>query len=140
MVCRLQPAQWERPPAAGVSDSASAAAPAAEVPPHPPTPPRLPPLRGMAAPAEGLAAGALALALPSQLLISYDTAAASELGMALARLPPLQGDPESLAVVWTMVERWDEEADAAPFWCALPSAFHTGAMMRHGGVGKLYGW
>lgn len=38
-----------------------------------------------------------------------------------------QADPESLALVWTMVERHNPEVAAAPFWQALPDSFATGA-------------
>jgi len=82
-------------------------------------------LRGMAA-TQHLPAGSLLLAVPVGLLISYATAAASDFGAALRALPSLRDDPESLAVVWTLVERHDGDADSAPFWRALPASFGTG--------------
>ncbi|KAI8476323.1 MAG: hypothetical protein J3K34DRAFT_516733 [Monoraphidium minutum] len=71
-----------------------------------------------------LAAGEVALSLPAGLLITYETAAASDFGRALARIPGL--DEEAAALIWTMVERHDPEAEAAPFWAALPPRFCTG--------------
>lgn len=52
-------------------------------------------LRGMLVPSE-LRAGAVALSLPAKLLISYETAAASDFGAALNALPSLKvrGSPE----------------------------------------------
>lgn len=82
-----------------------------------------PRLRGCAA-AAALPAGAAAVSLPAKHLITYATAASSDLGAALARLPGM--DEETLAVIWTMVERWDGDAGAAPFWRALPARFGTG--------------
>jgi hypothetical protein len=34
-------------------------------------------------------------------------------------------DPETLAVLWTMVDRHDPESVHAPFWAALPAHFST---------------
>jgi hypothetical protein len=80
-------------------------------------------LRGCAA-AQDIPAGATAVALPSHLLITYETATQSDFGQALSRLPGL--DDETLAVVWTMVERWDDDSASRHFWAALPDAFNTG--------------
>jgi hypothetical protein len=55
--------------------------------------------------------------------MTYKTAAESEFGAVLTRLGL---DPETLAVVWTMVDRWDADSDAKPFWQALPERFSTG--------------
>jgi hypothetical protein len=55
--------------------------------------------------------------------MTYNTAAESEFGAVLNRLGL---DPETLAVVWTMVDRWDADSDAKPFWQALPERFSTG--------------
>ena len=93
-------------------------------------------LRGLAA-AEALPAGAVALSLPADLLITYETARRSDFGAALARIPGLGDD--ALALIWTMVERHDEEAAAAPFWAALPARFCTGLSAPRALVALLAG-
>lgn len=80
-------------------------------------------LRGAVADRD-IAAGECVMTVPSSLLISYETAKSSDFGKCLARIPGL--DDESLAVVWTMVDRWDDESPHAPFWASLPSAIGTG--------------
>jgi hypothetical protein len=55
--------------------------------------------------------------------MTYTTAAESEFGAVLNRLGL---NPETLAVIWTMVERWDAVSDVKPFWQALPERFCTG--------------
>jgi hypothetical protein len=55
--------------------------------------------------------------------MTYKIAADSEFGAVLNRLGL---DPETLAVVWTMVDRWDADSDVKPFWQALPERFSTG--------------
>lgn len=79
-------------------------------------------LRGCAAAAD-LPAGSTVISLPANLLITYKTTAESDFGEVLYKLGL---DPETLAVVWTMVERWDEDAVARTFWKALPDEFNTG--------------
>ena len=44
----------------------------------------------------------------------YDYALASDFGRVLARIPTLS--EEAAAVVWTMVDRRDEESALAPYW------------------------
>lgn len=79
-------------------------------------------LRGCAAVAD-LPAGSTAVSLPSNLLMTYKTAAESDFGAVLNRMGL---DPETLAVVWTMVDRWDADSPAKPLWQALPQRFSTG--------------
>ena len=55
--------------------------------------------------------------------MTYKTAADSDFGAVLNRMGL---DPETLAVVWTMVDRWDADSAAKPFWQALPQRFSTG--------------
>lgn len=81
-----------------------------------------PHLRGCAA-ASDLPAGCSVISIPSSLLLTYKTAAETDFGRVLTKIGL---DPETLAVVWTMVERWDEESIARPFWKALPERFDTG--------------
>lgn len=38
-------------------------------------------------------------------------------------LPSAGLDPETLAVIWTMVDRQEPESPHAPFWAALPAHF-----------------
>lgn len=92
-------------------------------------------LRGCLA-ASDLAAGSTAVSLPCKLLITYKTAAESEFGQVLNRLGL---DPETLAVVWTMVERWDADSNAKPFWDALPERFDTGVWGVYGSMAQAAG-
>lgn len=48
-------------------------------------------------------------------------------GPVLTQFPQLADD--SIAVIWTMVERHDEESPRAPFWQSLPSQLHSGFNM-----------
>lgn len=48
-------------------------------------------------------------------------------GPVLTQFPQLADD--SIAVIWTMVERHDEESPTAPFWRSLPSQLHSGFSM-----------
>ncbi|KAK9811450.1 hypothetical protein WJX72_004089 [[Myrmecia] bisecta] len=80
-------------------------------------------LRGAAA-AVDVAAGGVVMSVPASLLISEELVAGSDLGQALAAIPGLQ--PETAALIWTMVERADPESQFAPFWRSLPAAFNTG--------------
>ncbi len=38
---------------------------------------------------------------------------------------PLGLDDDSIALIWTCVERREPEAEAAPFWASLPQRFAT---------------
>ncbi|KXZ49282.1 hypothetical protein GPECTOR_22g876 [Gonium pectorale] len=82
-----------------------------------------PPLRGLRADA-AVAPGDVVLHVPHGLLISYDTARESDLGKVLAALPLGLGD-DSIALIWSCVERREPEAEHAPFWAALPERFAT---------------
>lgn len=95
-----------------------------------------PVLRGCAAAAD-LPAGSVVMQVPLQLLITYQTAAESDFGRALSRLPGL--DPETLAVLWTMVDRHEPESPHAPFWAALPPHFGTGLSVPQALVDVLRG-
>jgi len=44
-------------------------------------------------------------------------------GKALQRIPNLS--EEAAAVVWTMIDRVDDESPYAPYWASLPSTFGT---------------
>lgn len=48
-------------------------------------------------------------------------------GPVLTQFPQLADD--SIAVIWTMVDRHDEESPRAPFWQSLPSQLHSGFAM-----------
>ena len=48
-------------------------------------------------------------------------------GPVLTQFPQLGAD--SVAVIWTMVERHDEESARAPFWQSLPDQLHSGFSM-----------
>lgn len=50
-------------------------------------------------------------------------------GMAQGRVLcalPLGLSDDMVALIWTCVERHEEESAWAPYWTALPRAFHTG--------------
>lgn len=84
-------------------------------------------LRGLCAD-QDTAAGSCVLSLPASLLITYNTAKASDFGRAVSGLPGM--DDESCSVLWTMVERHDEDSSHRPFWEALPQEFETGGYRR----------
>lgn len=48
------------------------------------------------------------------------------LRLLLGVVLPAGLDPETLAVLWTMVDRHEPESPHAPFWAALPPHFGTG--------------
>ena len=48
-------------------------------------------------------------------------------GPVLTQFSQLADD--SIAVIWTMVERHDEESPRAPFWRSLPDQLHSGFSM-----------
>lgn len=48
-------------------------------------------------------------------------------GPVLTQFPQLADD--SIAVIWTMVERHDEASPRAPFWQSLPYQLHSGFSM-----------
>lgn len=48
-------------------------------------------------------------------------------GPVLTQFPQLADD--SIAVIWTMADRHDEESPWAPFWRSLPSQLHSGFFM-----------
>lgn len=82
-------------------------------------------LRGLAA-VEDVAAGEVVLRLPTSSFITYATARESSLGVALRRIPGLQLHEETLALLWTMVERHDDESPHSAFWASLPQRLYTG--------------
>lgn len=55
-------------------------------------------------------------------------------GPVLKRIPGL--DPESAAVIWTMIDRHDLDSPWAAFWAALPAAFDTGLGVLEGRLQK----
>ncbi|KAG2443768.1 hypothetical protein HXX76_002112 [Chlamydomonas incerta] len=82
-----------------------------------------PPLRGLRADA-AVGPGDVVLHVPAELLISYETAKESDLGKVLTALPLDLGD-DSVALIWTCVERREPEAAAAAWWASLPQRFAT---------------
>lgn len=55
----------------------------------------------------------------------------------LTQFPQLADD--SIAVIWTMVERHDEDSQWAPFWESLPPKLHSGLSLSDGLVQALQG-
>lgn len=51
---------------------------------------------------------------------------------------PQLGD-DSIAVVWTMVERHDADSPRAPFWKSLPEQLHSGLSMSDSLLQTLQG-
>ncbi|KAG2436622.1 hypothetical protein HYH02_011557 [Chlamydomonas schloesseri] len=98
----------------GGSSCSSGAAAAAAAPP---------PLRGLRADS-AVGPGDVVLHVPMELLISYESAKESDLGKVLAALPLGLGD-DSIALIWTCVERHEPEAAAAAWWASLPQRFAT---------------
>lgn len=80
-------------------------------------------LRGAVAD-DDIQAGDCVMSVPASMLINYQTARESDFGKALCQLPDL-GD-ETIAVIWTMVDRHDDESTHTAFWSSLPSAIGTG--------------
>jgi hypothetical protein len=60
-------------------------------------------------------------------------------GWFVAHVSPAGLDPETLAVIWTMVDRHEPESPHAPFWSALPAHFSTGLSVSQGLVDVLRG-
>ena len=58
-------------------------------------------------------------------------------GRVLQRLPVLADQVESIALIWTLVERHDEDSDFAPFWRSLPQQLNTGGWVG-GWVGYVH--
>lgn len=83
-------------------------------------------VRGLAA-CEDLNSGSMAIRVPETLLITEETAKESDLGPALMQFTQLGGD--SIAVIWTMVERHDADSQWAAFWQSLPETLHSGLTM-----------
>ncbi|DBA78746.1 TPA: hypothetical protein ACH3X1_008655 [Trebouxia sp. C0004] len=82
--------------------------------------------RGLAA-CKDLDPGSMAIRVPDTLLITEDTAKQSDLGPALLQFAQLGGD--SIAVIWTMVERHDPDSQWVAFWQTLPETLHSGLSM-----------
>lgn len=62
---------------------------------------------------------------PAITLFIFDTLfCLTRQGRALQKLP-LGLNEESLAIVWTMVDRTDPESPLAPWWDSLPAHFNT---------------
>lgn len=64
------------------------------------------------------------VSVPQELLIHGGTAAASDLGRAMAATG---ADADTLKLLWSCVERHDPESQHAAFWESLPAAIDTGA-------------
>lgn len=58
-------------------------------------------------------------------------------GPVLMQFPQLGDD--SIAVIWTMVERHDAESPRAPFWQSLPGQLHSGFSMSDSLLQALQG-
>ena len=58
-------------------------------------------------------------------------------GPVLTQFPQLADD--SIAVIWTMVERHDKESPRAPFWQSLPNELHSGFSMSDSLLQTLQG-
>ncbi|CAL5219423.1 g1252 [Coccomyxa viridis] len=82
-------------------------------------------MRGAAA-TELLEAGASAVSVPEQCLIHEGTAAASDIGKALTALGI---DGELLLILYSMIDRRDQDSDFAPFWQSMPKTLATGLSM-----------
>ena len=63
--------------------------------------------------------------MPESLLIHSGTAAASDLGRAIAGTGV---DEDTLKLLWTMAERHDCESQHAAFWRTLPDTIATGML------------
>lgn len=58
-------------------------------------------------------------------------------GPVLMQFPQLADD--SIAVIWTMVERHDTDSQWAPFWQSLPQTLHSGLSMSENLLQTLQG-
>jgi len=81
-------------------------------------------LRGCAA-ADDTPAGSNLLSIPQRVLIYDDTVRDTDLGRMLMALP-MDLSMDNLLIIFTMIDRFDEDSLWAPFWDSLPAAFFSG--------------
>eukprot|EP00884_Botryococcus_braunii_P010044 jgi/Botrbrau1/19040/Bobra.0100s0067.1 len=94
-------------------------------------------LRGMMPAGQAITAGDIVLDIPENLIISHASAAASDIGSAVASIPGVH--PESISLIYTMVDRHDPDSPFAPFWVSLPPFLLTGLGAPHSMLDDLDG-
>ena len=73
---------------------------------------------------ENVGVGDDILAIPQEVLIYEETVLKTDLGKMLSVIPGLGMD--NLLIIFTMIDRWDEDSEWKPFWDELPEEFRTG--------------
>jgi histone-lysine N-methyltransferase SETD3 len=86
---------------------------------------------------ENVCVGDDILAIPQEVLIYEDTVLKTDLGKMLSVIPGLGMD--NLLIIFTMIDRWQEDSEWKPFWDELPDEFRTGITFPESIVDLLYG-
>lgn len=81
--------------------------------------------------------GDLVLEVPQDLIISSDTAIASDKGSVFESLEEIDNDTKAL--LWTIQERQNESSQFAPFFTSLPKTFSTGLSIGSEALKELVG-
>ena len=82
-------------------------------------------VRGCAA-AHAVPPGDLVLSIPRRALICMDSVAETDAGRMLLAIPGSPLEPDTLLIVFALLDRHDDDSAWAPFWRSLPSRFYTG--------------
>lgn len=83
-------------------------------------------LRGCAA-LQDIQPGDNILSIPKDALIYEETVRETDVGQMLRAIAErIQLDVENQMIVFTMIDRYDEDSKWAPFWKTLPDKFYTG--------------
>uniref|UniRef100_A0A7S0UNM8 SET domain-containing protein n=1 Tax=Polytomella parva TaxID=51329 RepID=A0A7S0UNM8_9CHLO len=84
---------------------------------------KVPRLRGLRA-KRSFAPGEFVLELPDSAVMSVEDIKKTDFGRLLAKIPANLSD-DSIALIWTMVERWEDESSLKSLWNSLPRFFGT---------------
>ncbi|KAL4434286.1 hypothetical protein ABPG75_000727 [Micractinium tetrahymenae] len=93
-------------------------------------------LRGCAA-TRDIRPGETALSIPESVLIYEDTVRQTDLGRMLMAIPNLTID--NLLIIFTMIDRHDEDSQWARYWRSLPDKYYTGLSFQEELVQQLAG-
>ena len=86
---------------------------------------------------EDICVGDDILSIPQEILMYDETVLQTDVGKMLSVIPGLSMD--NLLIVFTMIDRWDDDSIWRPFWKQLPDAFKTGISFHSSVVDLLQG-